>query len=202
MTTKPEDIARLGRAVHHRRTALGMTQDDVKGAGGPSDVTVRNIENGSLSRINAATLGKLDNALQWEPGTASAHLRGEAEKAVSPAPAPVYLHDASDSALLAEIARRFDLTRSHRDRIPAEPVPADHDLPVADQPQLDGATPDTGGMRRWSEARESVNTAKIPLPDDPWRLAANRGSKPLRDEDRRAAERGEESQDPGTDEPA
>lgn len=181
MTTKPEDIARLGRAVRDRRTELGMTQDDVGRAGGPSDVTVRGIENVTARKVYATTLGKLDTALQWEPGTAAAHLHGVAEQVVSPAPAPVLLHDASDTALLAEIARRFDLTRSHRERTIRDPAPIDRDVPLADRSVSDGATT---------------------YPAEHWKLAASKGPRRMEEADRRAAAAGEESQDPGTDEPA
>lgn len=192
MTTKPEGIARLGRAVRDRRTELRMTQDDVARAGGPSDVTVRNVESATVSRVNAGTLGKLDHALQWEVGTASSHLQGIAESGVRSAPAPVLLHEASDSALLAEIARRFDLTRSAREdgnRIAHEPVPARRDA-VEDPAVSDGAT------------IEPEDTAHRPLPDDIYGLAASRGPRGRDRIDRLAAEAGEESQDPGGEEPA
>lgn len=70
---------------------------------------------------------------------------------------------------------------------------------LADPPVPDGAIPDTGGMKRWSEAREAVGTS---LPAEHWKLAASKGPRRMEEADRRAAVAGEESQDPGHDEPA
>ena len=190
MTTKPEGIVRLGRAVRDRRTELRMTQDDVARAGGPSDVTVRNLESASVSRVNAATLGKLDVALQWEPGTSSAHLQGTAEQPVGTAPAPVLLHDASDSALLAEIARRFDLTRSSREPAPhptaATPAPNRDDL--ADPALRDGATSTRADWVTHPAADDR------PWEQDDYDLAAkrgrNRGREARQQQDREAEDGG------------
>lgn len=187
MTTKPEGIARLGRAVRDRRTELRMTQDDVARAGGPSDVTVRNIESASVSRVNAGTLGKLDHALQWEAGTASAHLQGTVESAVSNAPAPVHLHEASDSALLAEIARRFDLTRSSREER--------NQLAHSASPELREDLEDP------AEQDGAIAGAAEPKQSD-YARAAMAGHSDLERDDAEAEQRGEESQDPGGDAPA
>lgn len=69
-------VARLGQAVEARRRYLGLSQIDVWQAGGPSNSTLTRIENGEGDAPSAATLRKLDTALEWGAGTSAAILAG------------------------------------------------------------------------------------------------------------------------------
>lgn len=75
----------LAAAVRARRSEMGMSQVAIGAAGGPSHQTVRNIEQGTLPRRGRLTLGALDRALRWEPGSALALLE------LGTPPAPVRL---------------------------------------------------------------------------------------------------------------
>lgn len=70
------DWPRLAEAVRNRRLALRMSQLDVAHAGGPSDTTVSKIENQTGTNFAAATINKLDRALEWEAGSAARVLGG------------------------------------------------------------------------------------------------------------------------------
>ncbi|WP_430336150.1 hypothetical protein [Rhodococcus sp. ACT016] len=69
-------LERFGRIVRKRRLGLGMTQDQVTLAGGPSDKRQTKIEHGTPPAASLTTLAKLDQALRWEPGSAAAALNG------------------------------------------------------------------------------------------------------------------------------
>lgn len=69
-------LERFGKIVRGRRLARGMTQDQVKAAGGPSDKRQTKIENGTPPAPSVTTLAKLDKALDWAPGSAAATLNG------------------------------------------------------------------------------------------------------------------------------
>jgi transcriptional regulator with XRE-family HTH domain len=69
--------AGLGEAVRARRAQLGMTQHDVEQAGGPSDVTLSQIEQGTPRSYQQRTRITLERALQWKPGAVEAILAGE-----------------------------------------------------------------------------------------------------------------------------
>lgn len=166
MTTNPNGIARLSRAVRNRRTELRMTQDDVASAGGPSDVTVRNIELGKVTRINVATLAKLDEALQWEPGTAAGHLSNEGPAVATRAPRSVYLHEASDADLLLEVSRRMSEQRIRHDRPADQPQPHADDAPVARGPQPDGATTRTSEPRLTLLSDDAPDLRGLPFAAD------------------------------------
>lgn len=70
-------VRALGHAVRQRRQELGLTQEGLSDAGGPSDVTIRKIERGDLRRLKSQTLSDLDHALQWSGGEAEHILRGD-----------------------------------------------------------------------------------------------------------------------------
>jgi len=53
-----------------------MTQADVAAAGGPSDLTLRKIERGETDRPDFHTLRKIEIALRWKSGSASAAFHG------------------------------------------------------------------------------------------------------------------------------
>ncbi len=67
----------LAVAVQQRRARLGMTQEDVASKGGPSTVTVRNIESGASTSFRARTLFQLDEALGWGKGTSQSIIEGD-----------------------------------------------------------------------------------------------------------------------------
>lgn len=70
-------LGRFGEVVAARRARLGLTRFEVRDAGGPSDTTLGNIENGTLGRApSPATLKKLDLGLQWAKGSAADALAG------------------------------------------------------------------------------------------------------------------------------
>jgi len=69
------DWASLGAAVEARRVQLGMTQADVAAADGPSEGTIRKLENRAVP-ISAASMEKLRRALHWPPGHPEAILAG------------------------------------------------------------------------------------------------------------------------------
>ena len=52
---KASNRARFGRIVRERRMALGMTQDDIAAAGGPSDTTQTRIEKAEGHEPSATT---------------------------------------------------------------------------------------------------------------------------------------------------
>lgn len=176
MTTKQEGIARLGRAIRSRRIQLGLTQDVVAKIGGPSDVTLRNIESGRAKRVNVATLGKLDRALDWSAGTAEGILDGFFEVKSSSPVKPVMLHEATDSQLLLEVSRRLAERESPRESADPNAAPSDQRPRVAREPERDGAI-------------------EAP-PEHTWGLAAHSGTSRRAAMDAEAARAGEESQDP------
>lgn len=75
--TNREAVAALGAAITARRRELGMSQEQIQRAGGPSDVTQRKIENGLIGSVRHQTLRDLDNSLQWPSGEAERILRGD-----------------------------------------------------------------------------------------------------------------------------
>lgn len=78
MTTGP-DLERLGRAIRLYRDITNLTQDEIAQRGGPSDVTIRGLENVNGKKPNGATLRKIDRGLKWPEGFAAKLLEGEAE---------------------------------------------------------------------------------------------------------------------------
>ena len=71
-----KDWDRLAEFARERRVELGMTQEDVRGAGGPSTATVRLIEGALQQGYQPATLRDLEKALQWERGSVARILAG------------------------------------------------------------------------------------------------------------------------------
>lgn len=239
MTTS-DDLARLGRAVRTMRLILGLTQDGLTSRGGPSDVTIRGLENGSGKRPNGDTLRKLDAGFGWPAGFASKILRGEAdvvedldeEGRLSPSlldyeAAPRWPEQTPEQLeqayanwraretpvedLAHEIAVRDSmLARKEEELRSLEREFAVAQVRLADMARLVAELRNDveAGRGRSSERRgeevegRNLNTAHIPLPPDAYGLAASRGpskGKALKAEMDAA---GEESQDPGTEEPA
>lgn len=77
MTPMSVSAKRLGTAVLKRRKELDLNQRGVADAGGPSDTTLSKLENGAVKVVAAATLRRLDAALQWPAGTARAIYEGK-----------------------------------------------------------------------------------------------------------------------------
>lgn len=71
-----EDWARLADAVAKRRAYLRLSQENIRDAGGPSDVVLSRLERNVGAHPRPDTLHKLDGPLQWEPGSAAAVLNG------------------------------------------------------------------------------------------------------------------------------
>lgn len=71
------DTARFGAIVNKRRRELGLSLDDVATGGGPSQVTVSNIEQGSTNRPHFGTFAKLDTVLKWKSGSAARAFDGQ-----------------------------------------------------------------------------------------------------------------------------
>jgi hypothetical protein len=70
------DASRFGRLVQRRRQELGLSQADVGSGGGPSDATLRRLEQGLMDKPRFVTLSKLDAPLRWVPGSASRAFEG------------------------------------------------------------------------------------------------------------------------------
>lgn len=79
VTGMTPDYAALGSAVKARRGELGnLSQGGVAERGGPSELTVRKIEQARNGPYRPQTLDALDVALGWKPGTCAAILDGTA----------------------------------------------------------------------------------------------------------------------------
>lgn len=70
-----DDLQRFARIVRARREELGLRQDQMRDAGGPSTTTMTKVEN-AADAPSRVTLRKLDAALRWEPGSAARALDG------------------------------------------------------------------------------------------------------------------------------
>lgn len=66
----------LAEHVKRRRNAFGLTQADVQAAGGPSVALIRQIENGVEGNYRGTVIGRLEQALRWQPGSIEAILGG------------------------------------------------------------------------------------------------------------------------------
>jgi len=133
-----KDWSRLADLVSERRADLGMTQEDVRAAGGPSTATMRLIEGGHQSRYQPVILGRLETALKWERGSVRRILAGGDPVPVSDEPARTVLEPAPDPAdpvavtsavviaALPPLERRvWAEIHAHPDGTPAEVIFAD-----------------------------------------------------------------------------
>lgn len=72
------DWKRLGSAIKAQREHLGMTtQQELAEAAGVTRQTVQSLEAGKARTRMPATIGAVEKALKWEPGTASRILSGQ-----------------------------------------------------------------------------------------------------------------------------
>jgi len=117
------DWQRLGVLVSERRGDLGMTQEDVRAAGGPSTATQRLIEGGHQDRYQPAILAREEKALEWQRGSIRRILAGGDPVPVSDAPAappqiaPAPVPQADDDAEAASSARIIALLPPHELRV-------------------------------------------------------------------------------------
>jgi hypothetical protein len=118
------DWLRLAQAVADRRRELGLSQDAVRRAGGPSDVVIANIENNKGAHPRDDTINKLDRPLRWQPGSAQQILAGGDPDVIE---RTLDLREISNDVLLTEIQRRFEEASGARGR-PAVDIP----VPVAE----------------------------------------------------------------------
>lgn len=82
------DAKLLGQFVKARREELGLSQQEVADAGGPSDTTMSKLENGLTDTVSNRTLKRLDSALGWEAGSArAAYVTGSTPVVIQQAPA-------------------------------------------------------------------------------------------------------------------
>lgn len=77
-------IDALAKHVRTRRHELGMTLLEMSSKGGPSHMTILNIENGKRAKYRADTLLKLDTALDWPVGSAVQLLENDTPPAEVP----------------------------------------------------------------------------------------------------------------------
>ena len=74
--TQTDDWQRLAAYARDRRGDLGLTQEEVAAAGGPSTATLRLIEGNKQSGYRPQILRALERALKWERGAVRAILDG------------------------------------------------------------------------------------------------------------------------------
>ncbi|EME23401.1 helix-turn-helix domain-containing protein [Rhodococcus triatomae] len=123
-------IENLARAVGERRRQLNLTLDQVKTAGGPSDVTTGKIEKAQIPEPSARTLRRLDVALRWTDGSAARVLTGGTPVPVEDVPPPGGVDADADSVTLSlaivgdlsDLAKRYERLASdhHGDPLAAE----------------------------------------------------------------------------------
>jgi hypothetical protein len=75
-----KDWAALAAEVRKRRTAMGLRQGDLEARGGPSNGTVRNIEQAARTSYAPRTFTQLEHALGWKDGQAEEILNGTAKE--------------------------------------------------------------------------------------------------------------------------
>ncbi len=78
------DRRRLARRVRERRAELGLTQQELAAAGGPSTATMRLLENAAPVGYKQKSLRQLEQSLGWAAGSVKALLDG-GEPTLAPA---------------------------------------------------------------------------------------------------------------------
>lgn len=180
------DMLRVG-AVDNRGN---LSERALAKIAGVSNATVSRTLKG-LQTPGARTVEKIATALEIDPTEVWRRLGIERDhQAPYEPPSEAAFLSHRERKLVTEMIRV--LVEGRHAQPEQTPVPADHDLPLADPPVADGATPDTGGMKRWTEAREAGL----------YDLAANNAPSKGKRLKREAGKLGEESQDPGHDDPA
>lgn len=125
MSTNAE---RLAQRVRARRDELDLSQLDVWQAGGPSNTTLTEIENGRTERLTRTTARKLDAGLQWEPGSAKRIWEGGEPRPLGPSPVGDDLDDlrrrVEDAAFLSPEDKAEILAKLG----PADPPASDREV--------------------------------------------------------------------------
>lgn len=110
-----DDWRRLAAYTRDRRGDLGLTQEELAAAGGPSTATLRLIEGARQPGYRPAILRALERALQWERGSVRAILDGgdpvsEADDLTLPgiSPAPVAVTPAAADPLTVRIGQAIE----------------------------------------------------------------------------------------------
>lgn len=86
------DWKRLGEAIEAARDALGMSQVGLAEAAGISESTVQNYEAGVVRVRLPVTLGHVEQALGWAPGSGVAVLKGGDPTPIAATPAKAELN--------------------------------------------------------------------------------------------------------------
>lgn len=84
-----DDWQRLAATVRERRYDLGLTQEQVRQAGGPSTATQRHIEGAAQSHYLPVILARLEAGLGWGRGSVRAILAGREPHPADPPPPAV-----------------------------------------------------------------------------------------------------------------
>lgn len=103
-------LERFGTLVRQRRLELGLTQDQVAAAGGPSDKRQTQIEKGASPAPSITTQAKVDTGLQWKPGSAATTLRGGTPTKLEDEPA-ITEEDVDRAVALALALERTGVTQ-------------------------------------------------------------------------------------------
>lgn len=86
---EPAARRRVAAAIKDRREAKRLRQEDVSAAGGPSKAVMFQLENAAEKGYSDATIGKLEDALQWRRGSVAAIVAGgDPTPLDEPAPQP------------------------------------------------------------------------------------------------------------------
>lgn len=93
----------LATAVVERRSELGLSQQLVQDAGGPSTAKLREIENQRTEVLSRPLRRGLERALRWVPGSVDRVLAGELPQAIPGAAAE---HDWRRAIVSDDIVRR------------------------------------------------------------------------------------------------
>ena len=107
-----DDYRRVGRQVQQARLELGLSADDIRALGGPSQSVLRDIESGKPGNYRLTTTWPLERALGWSPGSFTGALRYSLQPTVVFKPNYALLRgrgltDVSDEDLLREVERRL-----------------------------------------------------------------------------------------------
>jgi transcriptional regulator with XRE-family HTH domain len=124
---------KVAAAVKARREELNLSQADLTIFGGPSGYTISQVENARARGYRAATLARLETALDWRHGTIDEMLAEVAPTPVAgPAPAPFAGTD--DARMAADTACMLDTPLDEIDEGPTtEPDTTEPDEDPAEQ---------------------------------------------------------------------
>lgn len=198
MIETPDKLQRLAEAVRQRRGYLGLAQGDLAEVGGPSIVTVGQIERCAIQQPQTGTLKKIDTALQWAPGSAARILAGGEPVPLEQPKRPTAQEASEQLARLSrdELERVVRLGQDPLGETPAGLSPDEAEL-IAGLRYI--AAEDR--ERVISALRTVLDLARSRQPADDYELA-NRTGRPALDIKRgEQDEAAEGPQEPGPDEP-